>query len=156
MVYFEAESIQVVVRPGAPTGAASSFCSGIFREPLKGEKSTLPVSRKVEVWICSPKTVVKNLIHARDIPKAHFGQSRIVNLPGITVTVQDMLDALEKVGGQKALDLIEDQRDEAVEMIVESWPVSFDTSRAKELGFAGDGTLEQTLRDYMKAHSTGR
>ncbi|KAK0516538.1 hypothetical protein JMJ35_001141 [Cladonia borealis] len=140
----------VTVRPGKPTGAASSFASGIFREPLNGEKAILPVSKDLEVWICSPRTVVKNLILARDIPKEKFPNTRIVNLPGITVTVNEMLEALKAVGGDEALKRVEEQRDEATEKIVLSWPTRFDVSRAKQLGFADDGPLERTLQEYLE------
>ncbi len=141
---------QVTVRPGKPTGAASSFASGIFREPLNGEKSILPVSKELEVWICSSRTVVKNLVKAQDIPKERYNGSRIVNLPGITVTIKEMLEALKKVGGEEALNLVEEKRDEATEKIVESWPTRLDTSKAKSLGFLDDGQLEQTLNDYVE------
>lgn len=145
---------QVTVRPGKPTGAASSFASGVFREPLNGKKAILPVSKYLEIWICSPRTVVKNLIHARDIPPEKYrGKSRIVNLPGVTVTVQDMLQALEIVGGKAALDLIEEKRDEAIEKIVESWPPHFDTSLAKSFGFVADGPLERTLQEYIEDYA---
>ena len=138
------------MRPGKPTGAASSFASGIFREPLNGEKSVLPVSKDLKLWICSPRTVVKNLIHARDIPKANFGASRIVNLPGRTVTVEEMLEALKGIGGQKALDLVEEHREEFIQRIVENWPTTLETSVAERLGFFGDVTLEQALKDYLE------
>ncbi|KAA6407527.1 MAG: hypothetical protein FRX48_08770 [Lasallia pustulata] len=141
----------VVVRPGVPSGAASSFASGIFREPLKGEKSVLPVSKELEMWICSPRTVVKNLVLARDIPKEKFpARTRVVNLPGLTVTVRQMLEALQKVGGEKALMLVEEKRDKAIEKIVETWSTRFDTSRAKMLGFEDDGTFEDTLQAYIE------
>ena len=84
----------VTVRAGKPTQAASSFASGIIREPFNGEKAILPVGKETDIWICSPYTVVKNLIHAKDIPKEAFGDSRTVNLPGLKVSVQEMLDAL--------------------------------------------------------------
>lgn len=77
----------VIVRPGAPSAAASSFASGIVREPLKGEKSVLPVSRDLKMWVCSPETVVRNLVLVKDVPKDKFGSNRTVNLPGITITV---------------------------------------------------------------------
>lgn len=140
----------VVVRPGAPSGAASSFASGIFREPLNGEKSVLPVSKELEMWVCSPRTVVKNLVLARDVPKEKFPyRTRIVNLPGVTVSIRQMLEALKKVGGEKALRLVEEKRDEATEKIVETWAARFDTSRAKTLGFENDGTFEETLQAYL-------
>lgn len=89
-----------------------------MREPLKGEKSVLPVEEDLKMWICSPKTVVKNLVYARTVPKEKFGISRIVNLPGITVAVQDILDALETVGGKEKRALVTKQVDEKVENIV--------------------------------------
>ena len=143
------------MRPGKPTGAASSFASGIFREPLNGGKAILPVSKDTEVWICSPRTVIKNLILARDVPtEKYHGKSRTVNLPGITVTVQEMLRALESVGGEQALNLVEEERDEAIEKIVETWPPRFDTSLAKSFGFVDDGPLEQTLKEYIEDYGT--
>ncbi|KAL8914630.1 MAG: hypothetical protein Q9171_000811 [Xanthocarpia ochracea] len=147
----------VLVRPGKPTGAASSFASGIFREPLNGQKSILPVSKDLSLWICSPRTVVRNLLRARDIPKETYGaDSRVVNLPGVTVSIHKMMEALRAVGGQKALDLVEEKRDTPTEKIVESWPAEYDTSRAKQLGFKEDGTLEQTFRDYIRDYGTNK
>jgi hypothetical protein len=143
------------VRPGAPSGAASSFASGIIREPLKGIRSVLPVSRKLELWVCSPQTVVQNLVTSMDIPKEKYeGGSRTVNLPGITVTVEEMLVALKTVGGDKASNLVEEQRDEAVEKIVGSWPAKFDTGKAKNLGFIDDGNLVQTIEAYVKNYGS--
>lgn len=142
-----------MVRPGAPSGAASSFASGIFREPFKGEKCILPVPKSQEVWICSPKTVVENLIRARDIPAEKFGgKSRVVNLPGVTVTVQEMLDVLKAVGGEEALSLVEEKKDEMTERIVASWPARLNTARARELGFKDDGSLVETVKDYVEKY----
>lgn len=143
----------VVVRPGAPSAAASSFASGIIREPLQGKKSTLPVPRDLEMWICSPKTVVANLIRVKDVPKEKLGLSRVINLPGITVNIQQMLDALERVGGKQAISLIEEARDPKVEAIVGSWPARFDTSRAQGLGLEADRTLVETVTEYAQSLS---
>ena len=141
----------IIVRPGAPSGAASSFCSGIIREPLNGKKSVLPVAKALKLWICSTRTVIQNLLVARDIPAAAYKSgTRIVNLPGITVSVQEMLAALEQVGGKQALALVEEKEDVVVARIVGSWPARFDVSYAKELGFQDDGSLVQTLEHYLE------
>ena len=140
----------VLVRPGKPTGAASSFASGVFREPLAGEKAVLPVGTGTELWVCSPRTVVRNLVLARGVEGATFGGSRVVNLPGRTVSVEEMLRVLEKVGGRGARELVVEERDEKVARIVETWPPRFDVSRAKGLGFVEDGGLEQTVREYVE------
>jgi nucleoside-diphosphate-sugar epimerase len=147
----------IIVRPGKPSGAASSFCSGIIREPLNGEESILPVPQSLKLWVCSIRTVIKNLVIARDVPSEAFsavaGGSRIVNLPGITVTVKEMLDALLDVGGRNARNLIKESPDRAVEQIVGSWPAEFDIARAIQLGFQGDGDLRRTLKEYLEDYA---
>lgn len=138
----------IIIRPGAPTGAASSFCSGIVREPLKGETGVLPVAPDFELWVCSTRTIIKNLIHAREIPKENFtGTSRIVNLPGMTVTPGQILQTLEGVAGESILKLVEEIRDNTIEKIVYSWPAKFDTALAEKLGFFYGGSLQQILRE---------
>ena len=72
-----------------------------------------------------------------------------MNIPGVTVTVREMLDALKAVGGDEALKLVEEKRDDATEKIVLSWPTRLDISRAKALGFAEDGTLTNTVQEYI-------
>ncbi|KAJ7847086.1 NAD dependent epimerase/dehydratase [Mycena olivaceomarginata] len=139
----------VVVRAGAPTAAASSFMSGIVREPLNSEKSVLPVDKNLDVWMCSPATVVKNLIDIKDIPAEKFGGlTRTVNLPGVTVKLADILEALETVGGKEARALVEEKVDPVIEKIVLSWPEKFDISRALGLGLSQDGPLIETVRAY--------
>lgn len=149
----------IIVRPGKPSGAASSFCSGILREPLNGEESELPVPTSMKLWVCSTRTVIKNLVIARDIPTEAFskvvarGSSRIVNLPGITVTVQEMLDALLQIGGEQVRKLVKEVPDTSVEQIVGSWPAEFDISRASELGFQQDGDLVKTIKEYLEDYA---
>ncbi|CAI7608543.1 unnamed protein product [Penicillium glandicola] len=128
--------------------AASSFASDIIREPFHGKKAILPVARETEMWICSPHTVIKNLIHARDVPKEAFGESRSVNLPGLKVSVQQMLDALLEVGGKERRDLVEEKYDAVTDKIVQTWTPRFDTARAFELGFAADISMEENIRHF--------
>ncbi|KAF2180419.1 NAD(P)-binding protein [Zopfia rhizophila CBS 207.26] len=143
----------VIVRPGAPSAAASSFASGIVREPLKGEKSILPVPKDLEMWVCSPKTVVKNLVAIKDVPKEKFGvnRGRVVNLPGQTVKVGQILDALEAVGGQEALALVEEKRDPKIEAIVASWPARFNISVARTLGMSEDISLTEEVQSFARS-----
>lgn len=140
----------IIVRPGRPTGAASSFCSGIIREPLNGEVSHLPVKKDLKLWVCSARTVIQNLVIAKDIPEKRFSGCRIINLPGQTVTVEQMLHSLREVGGQKALDLVQEQYDDKVANIVGSWPALFDIGKAEKLGFQRDVDLGQAFKDYVE------
>jgi len=142
----------VMVRPGRPTQAASSFASGIVREPLNGEPSVLPVSKETVMWVCSPQTVVQNIIYARSIPKEAFGDSRSVNLPGLKVSVQEILDALEQVGGKERRALVEEKYDKDIDDIVKTWSPNFDTSRAKKLGFQEDVPLIESIKLYASKY----
>ncbi|KAJ5682626.1 hypothetical protein N7462_005791 [Penicillium macrosclerotiorum] len=138
----------VTVRAGKPTQAASSFASDIIREPFHGNTAILPVGKQTEMWICSPHTIIKNLIHARDVPKEAFGESRSVNLPGLKVSVQEMLDALEEIGGKDRRALVEEKYDAATDKIVQSWTPQFSTDRAFELGFSADISMVENIRQF--------
>ena len=139
----------IFVRAGAPTAAASSFVSGIVREPVHGQESILPVEPHLGIWLCSPRTLAHNLIHAMNVPAENFGHFRTVLLPGYTATSGEILDALEKVVGKEVRALVKEQRDEKIQRIVLSWPAGYDTSRAKSLGFVEDVGLEQTIKDFI-------
>ncbi|KAK2063744.1 NAD-dependent epimerase/dehydratase [Colletotrichum caudatum] len=145
----------IIVRPGAPSAAASSFASGIVRESLKGGESVLPVRPGLAMWVCSPNTVVGNLVAVKEIHRDPFGLSRVDNLPGVTVTVADILDALKTVGGKGALSLVSEERNPQVEAIVESWPAFFDASKEPSLGLARDGDLVTTFRDFATRLKAG-
>jgi nucleoside-diphosphate-sugar epimerase len=116
----------VIVRPGAPSAAASSFASGIVRESLKGIRNVLPVEESLEMWVCSPKVVVENLIRLKNVDEAVFKSelSRVTCLPGQTVEVGEILNALKAVGGKEARGLVEKKRDEEVERIVKRYVCS--------------------------------
>jgi len=137
----------VVVRPGKPNLAASSFASGIIREPLNGERSTCPVPEELPLWISSPRTVVGNLLHAHDLPPEAWQDDRTLNLPGITARVAEMIAALERAGGDSTL--IDRTPDERIARIVRSWPGAMRTTRADQLGFQRDEGIDAIVRSYL-------
>ncbi|KAL4810024.1 hypothetical protein BDV18DRAFT_130136 [Aspergillus unguis] len=140
----------ISVRPGRPTAAASSFLSGMIREPLNGEECVIPLEdRSFKSWLCSPKTLVHNLILTLSLPADSIpSHIRQINVPGICVTVQEMMDALAKVGGQDKLALLKEKEDSALRPILNSWPTRFDNSQAISLGMKRDGSFEEAVRDY--------
>lgn len=140
----------IVVRPGKPTAAASSFLSGMIREPMNGISCTIPiVDRSFLSWMCSPRTLVKNLLHTLNVP-SHALPSHIrqINLPGFGVTIQEIMDALEKVGGKDLLKLLKEENDSALIPILKSWPTKVDNSPALNLGYTKDVNFEDVVRDY--------
>ncbi|KAA2213981.1 D-erythronate dehydrogenase [Teichococcus oryzae] len=138
----------IVVRPGKPNSAASSFASGIIREPLNGEASNCPVPLETKMWLSSPDAVVANLVHALTVEGQALGINRVLNLPGICVTVGEMLDSLERVGGAAPRALVSQQAEQRIIDIVCSWPGNFDVSRPLALGFTRDGDFDSVVRQY--------
>ena len=141
----------IVVRPGKPNAAASSFASGIIREPLAGVEAMCPVDASTELWVSSPAAAITSLIHAHELAPDVWGTQRVLNLPGITVTVAAMIDALRKVGGDAAAARVKMQRDEIIRRIVDTWPARFQTIRANALGFAQDADFLGIVRAYAAA-----
>ncbi|HEY8610165.1 MAG TPA: D-erythronate dehydrogenase [Roseomonas sp.] len=138
----------IVVRPGKPNSAASSFASGIIREPLAGVTSNCPVPLETRMWLSSPGVVVSNLVHAMAVDGAQLGAWRTLNLPGICVTAADMLASLERVGGTGPRALISHEQEQRIIDIVCSWPGDFDVSRALALGFTRDHNFDAVVQQY--------
>lgn len=142
----------VIVRPGRPNLAASSFCSGLFREPLHGEVCHLPVPVDTALVVISPRTAVACLLRLTQIDGATLGPMRAVALPGLTVSVQDMLDTLERVGGPETLALVEHRADQAIAAIVTGWPGQWDDARARTLGLSADHDLDAIVTQFLTDH----
>lgn len=140
----------ISVRPGKPNKAASSFASGIIREPLNQEESVCPVTPETRLWLLSPRRAVENLIWAHDLGAEGFQQSRMVNLPGLDVSVSEMIESLNAVAGPEAVKRIRWERDATIQRIVGSWPASWNTTRALALGFKGDTCYEDVIRAHVQ------
>jgi nucleoside-diphosphate-sugar epimerase len=146
----------ICVRPGKPNKAASGFFSGIIREPLKGEAAVLPVPRSVVHTHASPRSAVGFLIHAAEIDGQAVGPRRNLTMPGVAVSVAEQIEALGRIAGPKALELIRDEPDEAVWNIVKNWPSRFDAHRARELGFAAEADFDAVIRAYIEDEMGGK
>jgi len=140
----------IVVRPGKPNAATSSFASSIIREPLQGQRAACPVGPETKVWILSPRKVTQNFIHAAELPAERLGQQRVINLPGITVTVAEMVAALETVGGKELSARIDWTPDPFIQSIVLTWPPNFAPERALKLGFQRDGSFEEVIEAFRE------
>ncbi len=152
--FVEARSIRlptIIVRPGRPNAAASSFASSIFREPLAGEEAICPVDPGIPMWVASPETAIGALIHALAVPSDQWPTFSAINCPGLKVTVGEMLSALQDVGGDTARALVHLTPDPAIEAIVASWSSFFDTALAEKLGFrAAESTVSEILERYVR------
>jgi nucleoside-diphosphate-sugar epimerase len=139
----------ISVRPGRPNAAASSFASGIIREPLNGVEAACPVSADTRLWLLSPRGAIQALIAGCELEAAAVADRAPINLPGVSVTAAEMVQALREVAGDEVAGRVGWQPDERVERIVGSWPGRWDTARAERLGLRGDADFADIVRAYM-------
>src|SRR5271166_2741399 len=140
----------ICVRPGAPNKAASGFFSGIIREPLNGKEAILPVGEEVRHWHASPRAAVEFLMRASELDLNLLGARRSLNLPGVSVTVGEQIEALRAIAGAKTASLIRREPDETIARIVAGWPRDFDPARAKSLGFHADANFSAIINAYIE------
>src|SRR6476620_3011272 len=139
----------ITVRPGRPNAAASSFASGIIREPLNGEDEICPVGPDARIWVASPRTAIAGLLRANDLPSDALGNRRWVNVPGISVTAGEMASSLERVAGPDVAKRIRWERSDRIERMVLGWPPAIDNARALGLGFPVDDNFDSIVRRYI-------
>ena len=145
----------ITVRPGKPNKAASGFASGIIREPVNGTEAACPVAADTVLWLMSPGEAVRNILHGHELPAERLGPGRVINMPGLSITVRDMLAALARVCGDAVAGRVRMEPDPAIEAIVTSWPGSFEAAYARSLGFTADPDFDAVIRAFLRDGGKG-
>ena len=140
----------IVVRPGRPNRAASTWVSSLFREPLSGVDVVCPVSRESVMACLSPRRLIAAIERVHDLPAKSFGFSRSVLLPGISATVSEMVEALRRSGGEAAVKRIRWEPDPATQKIVDGWPRAIRAKRAESLGIRADADIDEIVRAFVE------
>lgn len=141
----------IFIRPGKPNAAASSFCSGVFREPLHGQACVLPVTTDVVMPMLGYRNCVQSFIALHEIYADALGDDRAVSLRSDAYSVRDMIDAVTRVGEANQIKLgeISVAPDAAIERIVASWPAAIDDTRAEKLGLPMDENIDRVVQDFI-------
>ncbi|MEM7345942.1 MAG: D-erythronate dehydrogenase [Chloroflexota bacterium] len=140
----------IVVRPGRPNKATSTFASSIIREPLQGESAICPVMPETRLWILSPRCAVESFVHAATLPPDVFGASRSVALPGVSVSVAEMMESLRTVAGRSVANRVSWAFDPFIQRIVGSWPGQFNPEKALALGFKADASMAAIIEAFIE------
>ncbi|MGI9402358.1 MAG: D-erythronate dehydrogenase [Rhizobiaceae bacterium] len=140
----------ICVRPGKPNLAASSFFSGIIREPLNGQKAILPVPDTVRHWFATPRSAAGFLVHAASLDLDLLNERRALSMPGVSCTVAEQIEVLREVAGEDTVKLIQRKPDEDIMAIVKNWPRNFDTARADALGFKAESDFHEIVKIYIE------
>jgi nucleoside-diphosphate-sugar epimerase len=140
----------VSVRPGRPNGAASSFLSGMVREPLAGQRAVCPVPPDTRVALSSPARTVEGLLRALQTGDIDWGPRTALNLPALATTVGEMAAALARVAGAQAAERIDWIPDENITRIIASWPAAMNARRAARLGLQADASYDDVIRAHLR------
>jgi nucleoside-diphosphate-sugar epimerase len=140
----------ICIRPGRPNQAASGFFSSILREPLVGQEAILPVPETVRHWFASPRSAVGFCLRAATIDSELIGHRRTLSMPGLSATVGEQIEALRRVAGEQAVQLIRHEPDPTIMKMVEGWAPALDASRAERLGFASETSFDDIIRVHLE------
>jgi D-erythronate 2-dehydrogenase len=141
----------VTVRPGKPNKAASSFASGMIREPLAGEAANVPVGKDTRMWVQSPARVVENILLGHEAPMAQFPtETRAVSVPGISVTVGEMAESLRRVAGDAVANRLTWNHDPVIDKLVRTWAGNFEAKRGLAMGMKVDANFDNIVRAHME------
>jgi nucleoside-diphosphate-sugar epimerase len=142
----------VSVRPGRPNAAASSFFSGMIREPLAGERARVPVGPETEHPILSPSRTIEGIIRCAEASDAEWGPLTGLNLPALRCKVGDMAAALERIAGPQATALLDWEPDPNILKLVSTWPGHVTSARANALGLTANPDFDDVIREYIREY----
>lgn len=153
--HFDGRSVRlptVIIRPGKPNAAASSWASGMFREPLNGEACLLPIRRDQPHPMTGYRTVIESFIALAEVDESRLGKDRAYVLPAHRVTPQIAEKVITEVAAEKRIKLgaIEDAFNERIQGIVDNWPQQVDGSRAIEIGLPQPPPLKTIVEQYVE------
>jgi len=142
----------VIVRPGKPNAAASSWASGMFREPLKGEPCRLPVRRTQCHPMTGYRTVIDSLIALHNVPTERLSDDRAIGLPAHRVTPILAESVVAELAKERGLTVgpVVDAFDARIQRIVDNWPLGIDGARAVALGLPQPPPLKQIVEHYLE------
>lgn len=140
----------IVVRPGRPNKAASTFASSILREPLAGQTAVCPVTPSSMMAILSPRRLIDCIVRVHDLDGELLGLNRTILLPAIGVTIAEIVAGLKRAQGQQAVDRITWEHDPRIQKIVDGWPARVEATRAAALGLEADRNIDEIIQAFIE------
>lgn len=140
----------IAIRPGKPNKGVGQWTSSIFREPLLGKTAICPVAKSTVIVLLSIRRLIDSIIHIHDVPGNQIGPQRALLLPALSVSVADMLEALQRVGSDEAVKLIRFEPDSFIQRVQDSWPHKISSERSKKLGIYANRTIDEVIQEFIE------
>ncbi|MFL6655897.1 MAG: D-erythronate dehydrogenase [Sulfurifustis sp.] len=140
----------VLIRPGTPSPTVSDRVAAIVREPLQGRDVVCPFGPQTRLPVASARRVAQCLITLHDLPANAFGDSRAMNLPALTVTVQEMIGSLERFRDTRRVGRVSFAPEAWMQAIVDQWPKQFVSARATRYGIGADASFDEIVGAFLE------
>lgn len=157
--FFDGRSFRlptIVIRPGRPNKATTTFLSSIVREPLNGETANCPVDLSQRMYCLSPRGIVDALIYGMELDSDAYGKNRNLLLPGIEFSVGEQLAALERIAGKSVTARVNYEPDALIRRVVSGIPWKFAPERSLRMGFKADADLDSIIRQHIEDERGGK
>jgi len=141
----------VLTHPGPATGSISDQVAALIREPLRGRAATCRIAPESRVVIASVDNVVTSFLRLASLPAEVMREFRTMNLPGLSVTAHDIVQAVVRRLPGGAPGRIEWKADAKVQRIIDAWPEAFSSERAHALGFTSDRSADHIVAAFLSA-----
>ncbi|HEX2114121.1 MAG TPA: NAD-dependent epimerase/dehydratase family protein [Alphaproteobacteria bacterium] len=146
----------ILVRGGASTPAVSDQIAAIVREPLAGRNVVSGLAPQTRLPVASARAAAAALIALHNQPPAVMPNDRAMNLPALTVTVSEMVKAVERHGGKEAAARIAFAPNARLQAIVDGWPKQFVSETATRLGLRSDANFDAIVADHLADRRHGQ
>jgi nucleoside-diphosphate-sugar epimerase len=137
----------VLTRPGAPSTVVSDRVAAILREPLRGQDVVCPLDPATRIPVASVQRVAQALVAIHDLPASAFGDTRAMNLPSLSVTIGEMIAAVER---RKPAGKITYRKDPVLQAIADDWPKRFVSERATKHGIGADASIDEVIEHFLR------
>lgn len=139
----------VLTRPGAPSTVVSDRVAAIIREPLRGQDVACPLSPATRIPVASVQRVAQALVAIHDLPAGAFGDTRAMNLPSLSVTIEEIIRAVERHAATRKVGKITVSPDATLQAIADDWPRRFVSERASRHGIAADASIDEVIANFL-------
>lgn len=140
----------IMIRPGKPNKAASTWASSIVREPLSGVDAICPVSPDSMMVCLSPRRTVEAFIRLHELPGDALGVDRAMLLNGIPASAGEIAAAMERNAGNRKIGKVIWEQDAHIQKIVNGWPRALAGERSTALGFSVDQNIDEIVRFFIE------
>lgn len=145
----------VLVHPGPPTQSVSDRIAAMVRDGAAGRPSVCPLRPDTKVAVVSVQTVVQNLITLHDADPVKLRGKRMLNQPGLTVSMMEIAESIARVidGPPPEIGFAPDAD---LKKIVDGWPKGFISTRAPSVGLVADISFDDIVLNYLSFLATGK